>query len=196
MSEKQITDQEKIFCQYYIINFDGTEAAKRAGYNVKKASTVAKNLLKRERILNFLDTITEAKVKRLEVSQDRVVKELGRIAFFDIRNLYDEFGGLKSLNELDDDTAAVIQSFKFYDSSLKTTVSVYDKLTALDKLARHLGLYNDKVSLGGQKDNPLKIETKEIPVDLSDLTDEELTALELLASKNATSSEESESDKT
>ena len=30
-----------------------------------------------------------------------------------------------------------------------------DKLVALDKLARHLGMFNDKIKLVGDKDNPL-----------------------------------------
>ena len=32
-----------------------------------------------------------------------------------------------------------------------------DKLVALDKLARHLGMFNDKIKLVGDKDNPLML---------------------------------------
>ena len=45
---------------------------------------------------------------KLEISADRVITELSRVAFFDVRRVFNEDGTLKAINELDAETAASI----------------------------------------------------------------------------------------
>jgi phage terminase small subunit len=52
----------------------------------------------------------EERQQRLDISVDRVLQELARIAFFDPRKLFNHDGSLKDITELDADTAAAIAS--------------------------------------------------------------------------------------
>lgn len=83
-----------------------------------------------------------------EVTVDRVVKELARLAFFDIRKLVNADGTPIPLHNLDDDTAAAIAGLDVARVGnamigeaevLKFRIS--DKNSALEKLAKHLGLF-------------------------------------------------------
>lgn len=47
---------------------------------------------------------------RTEVTADRVIQELAKIAFLDARKLFSPEGSLKAVHELDDDTAAAVVS--------------------------------------------------------------------------------------
>jgi phage terminase small subunit len=77
---------------------------------------------------------------RIRVMQDKSLKDIARIAFFDPRKLSHEDGRIKMPQELDEDTAAAIESFEIRsDGSFK--YKFRDKLSALDKIAKLLGLY-------------------------------------------------------
>lgn len=85
------------------------------------------------------------------VSQESVIKELQRIAFFDIRKLFNVDGTLKRVTELDDDTAAAIASIEVVDIGadgqlvLSKKFKTSEKLKALDLIGTHLGMFVKKV---------------------------------------------------
>lgn len=90
-----------------------------------------------------------AYMTRLRVDNVNVLSELARIAFFDIRNLFDDQGRPLPVQKLDEVTAAAISSIKVQQLGKAdgfATVIEYklnDKLKALDKLARYLGLFKE-----------------------------------------------------
>jgi phage terminase small subunit len=47
----------------------------------------------------------EERQQRLDLSADRVLQEIAKIAFFDHRKLFNQDGSLKNINELDADAA-------------------------------------------------------------------------------------------
>jgi phage terminase small subunit len=92
----------------------------------------------------------------VELSKERVLKEVMRLAFVDIRKLYREDGSLKTPHELDDDTAAALLSmevFEEYDghgderslAGFTKKEKMGDKKGSLEILMRHLGMLNDKL---------------------------------------------------
>lgn len=52
---KKLTDKEKRFCQEYIIDFNGTQAAIRAGYSSKTAYAIACEMLQKPKIRTVID---------------------------------------------------------------------------------------------------------------------------------------------
>ena len=89
-----------------------------------------------------------------EVTVERVLREIARLAFFDIRKLVDEEGKPKPLQELDDDTAAAIAGLEVarvgnaeigIGEVLKFKIA--DKNSALDKLAKHLQMFTEKIDV-------------------------------------------------
>ena len=96
--------------------------------------------------------------ERVQITQDRVLLEYARLAFFDPRKLFAENGKPKDINELDDDTAAALagldvmeeyegagESREFVGYTKKYKLA--NKLGALDSLGKHLGMFDGK---GGQ----------------------------------------------
>lgn len=86
---------------------------------------------------------------RTEITQDRVLQEYARIAFFDVRKLVDAQGRPMKLQDLDDDTARAIVGLDVVsipggEHSAPGEVLKFklaDKKGALDSCARHLGMF-------------------------------------------------------
>ena len=79
---------------------------------------------------------------------ERTRAELASFCFSDVRRLCNPDGSLKTFHELDDDTAATISSFEIKEIEIDgmvigrtIKVKFWDKVAALDKAMRHLGLY-------------------------------------------------------
>lgn len=161
MDEKpSLTDKQEKFCQEYTIDFNATRAAISAGYSVDTARSIGSENLSKPDIQARIQEIRRIDAERLNLTRERILSEYAKIAFFDIRKIYDENGTLKPMTEIPDDEAAVIGGVKrsvttFGDEDnggekITLEVKVWEKTKALDSLCRMLG-YNaaDKVDLTG-----------------------------------------------
>ena len=92
--------------------------------------------------------------KRTEITQDRVLKELAKIAFGDIRKLYTDNGALRNIVDLEDDIAGAIsgvETFEEYEGrgaereyiGDTKKVKMLDKTKALELLGKHLGMFKE-----------------------------------------------------
>ena len=93
-------------------------------------------------------------LEKAGLKADRVLQELGRVAFSDIRGFFDGDNNLKPLNELTEPQSAALASRDFHSKSkadgVKSTVirlRFWDKVRALETLAKHFGLLKDQVEL-------------------------------------------------
>jgi phage terminase small subunit len=145
MNEKQAT-----FAREYIIDLNATQAAIRAGYAENTAYSQGQRLLKHVEVAKAIELGMEDRARRTGITQDRVLQELAKIGFSDIRKALTPDGNVQSPHDWDDDTAAAIASFEVVASKSADGSSVtehvhkfktWDKLGALDKLARHVNLY-------------------------------------------------------
>lgn len=160
-NKKPLNARQQRFVDEYLIDLNGTQAAIRAGYSEKTARQIADQLLSKLDIKQAIQARMKDREKRTEITQDRVLQELARLAFFDIRKLYNEDGSMKTPHELDDDAAAalsgidVTEEFDGYGEERKMIgytkkAKVFDKGTALTLAMRHLGMLNDKMQLSGE----------------------------------------------
>jgi phage terminase small subunit len=109
-------------------------------------------LLKDANVKAAVNAAEERALGKARLSTERVLRELERAIFADPRKLYDERGRLKPIHSLDDDTAAAIASSDIDeivtgDGSRRraigrtTKVRFVDKLMAIDRAMKHLGLF-------------------------------------------------------
>ena len=142
--------QEK-FVAEYLISGNATRAAIAAGYSAKSAAALGHQLLKKPHVKAALAEKTARMLEKLDLSAERWLKEVVRIAFFDPGNLFNADGSLKNLQDLDVDTRAVITVFdvreKWWDSGGQVItfrrvrkIRWSNKLKALRLLVRILGL--------------------------------------------------------
>jgi hypothetical protein len=94
--------------------------------------------------------LIKEEAERLNVNPSKVLTELALVAFQDPRNLFDEQGTLKAINDLPWYVARTISSMEvsthIAEDGTSTThvakIKFNDKLTALNTLARHLNMFD------------------------------------------------------
>ncbi|WP_336717536.1 terminase small subunit [Asaia bogorensis] len=146
-----VNDKQQRFVSEYLVDLNATQAAIRAGYSEKAAGQTAFNLLKKTEIQAAISEAQKARSVRTQVNQDRVIQEIARIGLSDIRAAFSETGSLLPPSEWSDDLAAAVAAMEverrtegrgddaevYYVTKLK----LWDKNSALEKLCKHLGLY-------------------------------------------------------
>ncbi len=143
----ELTNRAKMFCKEYIIDFCSSRAALAAGYSKHTCKQIGSRLLRSDKIQLCIAQLMQERNKRLKVDADMIVAELMRIGFSDPRKVmsWDSEGVyLKASSDLTDDEAALVNevSYKETKDGMHVSVKMHDKISALDKLARHVGLYN------------------------------------------------------
>lgn len=166
-----LSDKQRRFVEEYLVDLNATQAAIRAGYSEKTAGQAAFNLFKKVEIQNAISEAQNARSKRTQITQDRVLQEFAKIGFSDIRSLFTEDGNLRPLSALDADAAAALSSVEVVTKNLGDgeveyvhKIKLWDKVGSLTQIGRHLGMFVDKTEVRTVK----KIE---------DMTDEELKGL-------------------
>jgi len=109
-------------------------------------------MLKRGQVKDAIDRAMAERSKRTGITQDRVLRELARLAFVnpaDVMNLNEAI----VMDEASIDDLAAIASVKVKTiptedgDIVEREVKLYDKNKSLDMLNRHLGIYNDKLEV-------------------------------------------------
>jgi len=151
----KLTAKQQMFVSEYLVDLNATQAAIRAGYSTKMAGKIGYQLLEKTRIQEAIETAMKEREKRTQITADRVLQELARIAYSDMRR-FSRWGPggvkLKNSEELSDDEAACVaevsETVTEYGGSIK--FKLHDKLKALELAGRHLGLFKDKLELSGE----------------------------------------------
>jgi len=173
---EKLTRNQKIFCDEYLIDLNATRAYKIAYPNVKKDETAAAagaRLLRNVNVQNYIDRKMKEREKRTEITQDKVLKELAKVAFANaadyarvvekeyIEEIKDDEGNIvgqetrtykaveiEPTNNLDKDKQAAIAGIKHGTAGIE--IKLNDKIKALELIGRHLGMFNDKVEVNGK----------------------------------------------
>lgn len=156
-----------------MVDLNQTQAAIRAGYSAKTAYSIGNENLKKPDIVEYLNILRKRISESTEITPERVLQEYAKIAFFDIRKLHDDNGNLLPINKLDDESAHVVAGLEVieFDSETKgfgvvKKIKLIDKKGALDSIAKHLGMFVEKVEHSGK----VGLEVN----DITELPDEEL----------------------
>jgi phage terminase small subunit len=164
---KPLSDKHQRFVAEYLVDLNATAAYKRAGYNATtRAATVnAARLLTNADIAAAIAAGQAKVLQKLELTAERVLQEVARIAFFDLRKMFDSEGNPIPVHKLDADTAAAINGLDVleeFEGSGKDRVlighvkkyKIADKNAALGNALKVLGLLREK------------LEVTEVPVEL------------------------------
>lgn len=137
------------FARHYATNRNGTKAWIAAGYKDGPGAAVsAARMLKNPKIAARIEELESKTLKQLDITAERTMLEIARLAFSDNRKLFDADGNLKPIHELDDDAAAALSSVEIEsktDADGKTRISVskvrmWDKSANLRMLAQRFKL--------------------------------------------------------
>lgn len=153
--EKKLTPKQQRFCEEYLIDLNATQAAIRCGYAEATANREGSRLLSNVDIAAAIEAAAGKRLQKAEITGERVLNAIAEIAFGDIRKMFGPDGDLKRPEDWDDETAAAVAGLEVVTVNRGEGVVEHvakikraDRLRALDMLARHHALYNDKVEVG------------------------------------------------
>lgn len=129
------------------------------------ASSTAYQTLRKPHIQAEIARLDDEELRDLGITPAKIMRELARCGFSDARQLYTDFGILKDIPALDDETAAAISAVEVLetvtdDDSPVTErtkkIRLWSKTESLKTLAQIAGLLKDK-SDGDSSRTPLTI---------------------------------------
>lgn len=150
-----LTAKQEAFCNEYLIDLNATQAAIRAGYSPESANEIGCQNLAKLNIAERVGELMAMRQERTRISADRVLRELARMGFSDIRDYFTPEDGIRKVSALEDDAAAALQSMKVtkkivdYDEEGNAIVGdvvefkLADKTKNLELLGRHMALFTD-----------------------------------------------------
>ena len=118
---KPLSAKQRQFCLEFLVDLNASAAVVRCGYAKSVSKQTAAKLMGNPRVQAEIQKQRKEREKRTKVSIDAVVKELEGIAFAKVEPQGEE--------------------------DPPPAVSTGHKISALDKLMRHLGGYNDKLEV-------------------------------------------------
>lgn len=157
-----MTEQVKKFLDRYFETLNGAQSAIYAGYKENSARQQAHQILERPESEEYLQKLRADFIAKNGINKESVLNEYRKIAFSDVRKVLTVDGGLKPLDEVDEDTAGAIAAIESFDVTDKESreilgtnrkIKLHDKLRALEALSKHLGLFekdNDQKSKAAQ----------------------------------------------
>lgn len=176
------------FVEEYLVDLNATQAAIRAGYSKDSARTIGPENLSKPAIAAAIADAQAERAFRTQVTADRVLTELARVGFSDIRNVVQWRGNATQLSE-DEDSGdpifSVTNQVALIDSeSLSPNVAasiaevsqtdkgamrikLHDKLGALQKIGLHLGMFAQRVEHTGKDGGPIQTEDASDPKKLA-----------------------------
>ncbi|MFD2334676.1 terminase small subunit [Cohnella sp. GCM10020058] len=143
-----LTDKQQKFVDEYLIDLNATQAAIRAGYSPKAATAIGSENLGKPDIRAYIDERMAEHSKRTGVNQERIIRELARIAFLDPTQLVNmDSAELKDDASLDDRAAIASVKVKTMSGEVEMVereVRFADKIKALELLGKRYGMWIDK----------------------------------------------------
>jgi len=154
-----LTEKMIRFAKEYIIDLNAGAAAIRAGYSEKTAYSIGHENLR-----------MDERSKRTEITADMVLQEYAKIGFSNITDFLkvgiEKVAVMDSSEEEGKPILVDMQTVKVFDTDtvdsdkmravaeIKQTkdgiaLKLHDKKGALDSMARHLGMFNDKLEHSG-----------------------------------------------
>lgn len=155
-----LTSRQQRFVAEYLVDLNATKAAIRAGYSAKTAHSIGPRMLEFVGVADAIAAAMARRAQRTEITQDVVLKEAARIAFSDMRSFLswgpDGVHLVDSASLAEDDTRSIAEVSETVTKDGGTRrIKLHDKVAALDKLMRHLGMLKDRVELSGRDGTPL-----------------------------------------
>jgi phage terminase small subunit len=179
MAGGNLTPKQQRFVDEYLIDLNATQAAIRAGYAARAAKQQGARLLTNVDVQARLQAAMAERARATGVEAARVLRELAAVGFSDLGELV-EFTAdgprFRPTADVPEQARRAVSSVKVRQERGergKVTADVvefklWDKVSALTKLAQHLGLLKDQVEHTG---------TIHVAVSAGDMTDDQLAAI-------------------
>jgi len=138
-----VTEKQMAFIKHYVLIRNATQAAIKAGYKERSAPVTAHRLLDKPAVKAEISRRMRLALQKSDVGLDRIVNELAKIAFYDIKSHVahmNEHGvTFKELKDIDGNAIASINEKLHKDGIVSVEVRTHSKVEALKALLNHFG---------------------------------------------------------
>lgn len=151
-----LTDKEEQLCREFVADFAGNQVRSYMHVygteNYDSARTKSSQVFAKVNIKSRIAELQQERNKRLEITGDRVLSEIAKLAFYDPRDFFDADGKLKPIDELDPDHAAIIAGIETQHKTIGaektyavlTKIKLADKGANLERLGKYFKLFTEK----------------------------------------------------
>lgn len=167
-AESGLPPQQERFCQEYVIDLNGKQAAIRAGYAAASADVQASQLLRKPKVADRVAELQQTVADKAGVTALGLLQELRKVAHSDLRAIFDDKGNLIPIKDLPDDVAATLASIEVErrvdghgeDAEVYHVHKIkrWDKLRAVELLMKHLNLLVERTEHTGKGGGPVIVE--------------------------------------
>lgn len=139
------------FIDEFMVDRDATNAARRAGYSEMAARANSWKLLRVPAIREEIDRRVAAASAKADVDAVDILRDLKRIAFFDIRQLFRDGKIITDPADLPEEVARGLVNFDIIvldrDGQHIVKLNPGNRLKALELLGRHLKMFCDRTEV-------------------------------------------------
>ena len=116
----KLTNKQRIFCHEYIVDWNATRAAKKAGYSEDTAYSIGNENLKKPEIKQYIGFIKNNLEEEAGISKLRNLKELAKIAYSNISHLHDSWIELTDWEQIKEDNPDCLAAVESIDTKTET----------------------------------------------------------------------------
>jgi phage terminase small subunit len=152
---EHLTGKQKLFVEEYLVDLNASRAAVRAGYQGKWAGNCGRRNLQKPHVRAAIEAAQAPRLAEIDLDARRVLAELAAIAQANVLDYlrFDAAGEpVVDLRRLDRERASAVSEVVVEEvkpatgaARRKVRFRLHDKLGALDKLAKHFGLYRERL---------------------------------------------------
>ncbi len=153
---QEISDQERVFCEEYVLVPKAPDAAEKAGY----CRSYGARLIKKRHIIQYISRLRTERSARVGKDADYVLSQLAMMLEADFRDLFNEDLTVKHPSEFPDNLAAVVASVEVEElwsgrgkdkkqiGEIKK-IKFWDKTKLLDLIGKHVdvGAYRERKTI-------------------------------------------------
>ncbi len=164
----KLTDKQEMFCREYLVDLNAAQAAIRAGYSKSTAKDIGCQNLAKLNIIDFIAELKAARVERVEVKADDIVKQLDEYRRANIADYVElvtepttviskegvettpevQVLRFKDFKDLTDEQKRCIESIKQGKNGIE--LKLHGTEWSVEKLNRHIDFYNADNSSGNK----------------------------------------------
>lgn len=164
----KLTAKQQQFVREYLIDFNATQAAIRAGYSEKTAAQTAARLLRNVKVLAEIQRLGQKSAQKLEITRESIMQELAAVGFarasdfvrvettpatklgihpitgevINVPGGYCQTVRITDTDDLPEDKAAALASIKQTANGID--VKLHDKVRALELLGKAVGMFDSR----------------------------------------------------
>ena len=167
MAREVLTAQQERFAQLVVIYGKKQRIAYRKAFPLAQGSdnsidVRASELMRHTKVAARIEELRKMAEAKLEATVEQIGQQMARMAYFDIRDCYDDDGKPLLPHELPEHVAISISGYEVVPGKLGQKVKVtHDRSKGVEMMARWRKMFVEQVEHGN-------------PGDFSNLTDEEL----------------------